>query len=268
MRRASARLNRLWSALAPWFPDLPNAPVLNAVLTSQADQFAFIYQYLKFADAQTRISTANSGWLDLIAWDFFGPRFLRRPSEVDASFAARIKKELLRPRQTKAAISQAIVDLIQTAPPLLLEPWHPADTGVYGPGPGAIGYGLGGRYASLQFPNQIFIDTLHPPGYGIPKVDGYGGSIGGYGVGSLVYADMAQSVGPITNADLYALISQTAAFGVLAWVSIVNAFKVPVIAGPSLSYSGPVKFTTPPAKTGPGFKRPFGGPGALRAGIL
>src|SRR5260370_7657608 len=73
-------VNRIRATLAPWFPDLPSAPVLNAVLTSQADQFAFVYQYLQFAANQTRIKTATGGWLDLIAWDYFGARFARKIS--------------------------------------------------------------------------------------------------------------------------------------------------------------------------------------------
>src|SRR5260370_36348429 len=109
-------VNRLRATLAPWFPDLPSAPVLNAVLTSQADQFAFIYQYLQFAANQTRIKTATGGWLDLIAWDYFGARFTRRINEPDASFASRILKGLLRPRQTRAAVSERLRGLVRTAP--------------------------------------------------------------------------------------------------------------------------------------------------------
>src|SRR5258708_6660257 len=119
-------VNRLRATLAPWFPDPSAAPVLTSLLTSQADAFAFIYQYLQFAAKQTRIKSATGGWLDLIAWDFFGSRFLRRLGEPDPSFASRLIKEILRPRQTRAAITQMVVDLVGT-PPQIQEAWNPFD---------------------------------------------------------------------------------------------------------------------------------------------
>jgi hypothetical protein len=252
---------RLRATLAPWFPDPAQAPVLTSVLTSQADQFNFIYQYLQFAANQTRIKTATGGWLDLIAWDFFGSRFLRRLGEPDASFAARIIKEILRPRQTRAAISQMVVDLVGT-PPQIQEAWNPFDWGCYGNPAGGCGYGIGIGYGSLRYPNQVFITTLNLPGSGIPNVAGYGSTgQGGYGaVGSTAeYTDLSQVVGALTNVELYARISQVIAAGIIAWVDIVGAFRVPATA-PGPSYGGMVRFTSPPSKLGPSFKQPFGGP--------
>src|SRR5260370_23165286 len=172
-------VNRLRATLAAGFPVLPSAPVLNAVLTSQADQFAFVYQYLQFAANQTRIKTATSGWLDLIAWDYFGARFARRINEPAASFASRILKELLRPRQTRAAITQLIVDLVGTAPQIQ-EAWNPQDWGGYGIAASGIGYGLALGYGSLQNPDHAFITTLTLPGSRIPYIAGYGITAGGY----------------------------------------------------------------------------------------
>src|SRR5258708_415725 len=220
-------VNRLRATLAPWFPDLPSAPVLNAVLTSQADQFAFIYQYLQFAANQTRIKTATGGWLHLIAWDYFGARFTRRINEPDASFASRILKELLRPPQTRAAIRQLIVDLVGT-PPKIQEAWNPQDWGGYGIAASGIGYGLALGYGSLQYPNQVFITTLTLPGAGIPYIAGYGiTTAGGYGRcgSSSAYADVSQITGALTSAEFYADISQVIAAGTIAWVSIVGQFK-------------------------------------------
>jgi len=219
-------LNRLRAALAPWFPDPANAPVLTSVLTAQADAFAFVYQYLQFAARQTRIKTATGGWLDLIAWDFFGANFLRRAGEPDASFQARILKELVRPRQTRAALVQLITDLTGNAPQIQ-EAWNPQDWGCYGNVPGSgCGYGMAIGYGSLQYPNQVFISTIQT-GAGIPNVAGYGaGNGGGYGAcGSLSeYADISQTVGAVTPAEVLLRISQTVAAGVTAWVDIVGAF--------------------------------------------
>lgn len=254
-------LNRLRATLAPWFPDPPQAPVLTSVLTSKADQFAFVYQYLLFANQQTRIKTATGGWLDLIAWDFFGARFLRRSGEPDASFSARIAKELLRPRQTRAAIVQMIMDLVGTAPQLQ-EAWNPGDWSCYGVAASQSGYGMGPGYGSLQYPNQVFITTLTLPGSGVPYVAGYGApNWGGYGaVGSYsAYADISQVVGALTPAELYARIAQTVAAGITAWVDIVGQFTPP-IPGPSAGSGSMTKATQAPGATGPGFRRPFGGP--------
>src|SRR4051812_40264109 len=117
---------RLRATLPPWFPDPANAPVLTAILSGIADGFAFVYSYLGFAALQTRISSATGGWLDLIAWDFFGSRFTRRQGENDASWQPRILQEILRPRQTRAAISLMLTDLTGRAPKVI-ELWNPQD---------------------------------------------------------------------------------------------------------------------------------------------
>ena len=250
-------VNRIRSTLAPWFPDLPSAPVLNAVLTSQADQFAFIYQYLQFAAKQTRIKTGTGAWLDFIAWDYFGANFLRRSNEPDATFLGRLIKELVRPRQTRAAITQLIVDLVGT-PPQIQEAWNPQDWGCYGNPAGGCGYGIAIGYGSLQYPNQVFITTLTVPGSGIANVAGYGSYLGGYGGfgSSSEYCDLTQITGALTNATLYADIAQVLAAGVIAWVSIVGSFKAP----PTSPLPSAARGTVQPGKQGPNFKQPFGGP--------
>jgi hypothetical protein len=217
-------LTRLRATLAPWFPPPAQSPVLQSVLTGQADQFNFIYQTLQFAANQTRIATATGGWLDLIAWDFFGARFIRRLGEVDSSFQVRIVKEILRPRQTRAAIAQMVTDLVGTAP-IIYEPWNAGDNGGYGIAT-ALGYGLDGSYGSLLFPNQVFVACLLPPGNGIPLIAGYGDPQNGYGAcgGLGEYSDNSKSQGVISLAEIYARISQVIAAGTIAWVDIVAIF--------------------------------------------
>ncbi|MFH7191504.1 hypothetical protein ACHWGL_31895, partial [Klebsiella pneumoniae] len=60
----------------------------------------------------------------------FGSRFLRRRSETDASFKPRILAELLRPRSTRAAITQVVLDLTGLQPEIY-EPWNAGDVGAY-----------------------------------------------------------------------------------------------------------------------------------------
>jgi hypothetical protein len=133
-------VQRQVGVLPPWFPDLANAPVLKAILGGVGGALAFVFNFYTYAKLQTRIATATSGWLDLIAWDFFGGRFVRRNSELDAGWRLRIVKEILRPRQTRAAITQALQDLT-TRTPLILEFFNPQDMGGYDVSIG--GYGVG-----------------------------------------------------------------------------------------------------------------------------
>jgi hypothetical protein len=212
-------VNRLRATLAPWFPDLSAAPVLNAVLTGIGDAFAFVYNYLQFAKLQTRIATATGGWLDLIGWDFFGSRFARRQGESDSSWQPRILQEILRPRQTRAAISLMLTQLTGRAP-LIVEGWNTGDEGSYGTGD--MGYGAGLGYGSLNYNDQVFITAYRQNSNGVPLVSGYGMVGGGYGVGSLSYIDLSQITGPITDAEIYARVQQTVAAGITAWVDIAN----------------------------------------------
>jgi hypothetical protein len=223
---------RLRGLLPPWFPD--SAPVLAGVLAAIAAAFAQAYSLLQYVIAQTRIATAYGAFLDLIAWDFFGPRFLRRSQESDDGFRPRILAELLRPRQTRDAIATALFNLTGRYP-VIYEPWSPGDNGSYGTGrTGYGGFGLG--YGSLQYPFQIFVTALRPLGAGIPMVSGYGGGGGGYGVGADGYVDMAQIDGPVTDAEIYACIAGVIAAGITAWTTIEDAPSVPVT---TLDESGP-----------------------------
>lgn len=212
-------IQRLRSVLPPWFPDPTKAPILTAILSGTADGFSFVFSYLQYAKLQTRIKSATGGWLDLIAWDYFGSRFRRRSGEADGVFKPRLLAELTRPRATRSAIIQAVQDLTGVAP-LVFEPWNPADCGGYGIG--TSGYGVAGCYGSLSFPNQLFITAVLAGGQGVPDIGGYGAGPIGYGVAG-EYIDNNQITGAVTDADIYSTVAQTIAAGVTAWVDIVGA---------------------------------------------
>ena len=152
-------------------------PVLDAVLAGPAWVMAQSYSLLQYVKLQTRISTATDRFLDFISRDFFGTRLGRRVAENDTSFRARIKKEILRPRATRAALTLALVDLTAKAP-AIFEPTNPYDAGGYGRsgmtvGTG-LGYGLAGGYGSLQLPFQVFVGAYRPStNGGIASVAGY-----------------------------------------------------------------------------------------------
>ena len=208
-------LARVRATLPPWFPS--PSPVIDGALTGIAATLAFVYSLIQYAAAQTRIATASGGWLDLIAWDFFGARFTRRQTEIDDSFRPRILQEILRPRATRAAIVRMLKDLTGRAP-AIFEPWNTGDCASYGTG--TAGYGAGMGYGSLALRNQIFVTAFRPAANAVPNIAGFGGYGGGYGVGRLSYIDMSQVDGPVTDEEIYARTAQTVAAGITAWTAI------------------------------------------------
>jgi hypothetical protein len=144
---------RLTALLPPWFP-AGASPILNAVLQGPAWVLSAVYSLVQYATGQTRIATAIGGWLDLIAYDFFGRALSRSPGQSDADLLNHIQRELLRPRGTRSSLIAALQDLTgQTA--TVIEPWRPSDCGAYGYG--GLGYGVSGCYGSLALPTQCFV---------------------------------------------------------------------------------------------------------------
>lgn len=214
-------------ALLPseWFPNGP-LPILDSVLSGLASALAAEYNLLAFTKNQMRLANSSGGWLDLFAYDFFGNGLLRRPGEGDAPYLARISENLFAPAVTRAAMVQAITNLTGVAP-TIFEPWNPIDTGGYfdpsNPTQGTgCGYGVAGGYGSYLMPGQCFITVQAPALSGLTPTSGYGGILGGYGVGRLQYIDAANSLGSIVNAEIYAAIDATKAAGVVCWTNIIT----------------------------------------------
>lgn len=193
------------------------APIADAVRGGVADSLSWCYSFYAYAQAQTRISTATEFNLDIISWDFLGTRIKRRPGQSDDSFRAVIKQEIFRPRATRPAMAQAITDLTGTAP-IIFEPWNPRDTGVYGRG--SLAWSTVGRYGSLQKQFQCWIDVQRPLGQGIPAINGWGGSAGGYGSGRMEWASLSLVTGPVTDNDIYMMIEAIRPAGVTCWTRI------------------------------------------------
>ena len=146
-------VSRMRAVLPPsWFPlTAPGAttsatPVLDGVLAGIGCGWAYCYTLIQFVIQQSRISSATGSFLDMICADFFGTTIKRIPDELDGGFRARIKANLLLPRATRSAVSQAVAALLGAAP-LLFEPFRAADTGGYG-GAMAGGAGGGGGYGT------------------------------------------------------------------------------------------------------------------------
>lgn len=258
-----ALLDRIKRLIPPgWFASDAKAPVRHAVLGGLSDGLTWVTSRQTYLRAQTRIRTATGFNLDLIAWDFFGPRFRRRVGETDDSFRPRVLKELFRPRNTREAIVQALVDLTGTAPEIV-ELWNPGDCGAYDtptlayagddsgnsdlsgfdaapaafdpgdgtfafvtPSPAVAGAPGVGCWGSYDYPNQLLI-TAHR-GVVTVELDG----CGGFDTAALAYAGGAtvgagfygpdDTTAAATDAEIYETIAQTVAGGNVAWTAIAN----------------------------------------------
>jgi len=197
----------------------PGAPLLNIPLSGTGYNLSWIYVLYKYALTQSRIASATGVWLDRISYDFLGNDLPRLVNEQDDAYRARIMDAILAPKQTRAAIIQA-VEALTGAAPKLIELWNPGDTGAYGTS-GQQGYGVAGMYGSLKFNNQIFVTAYRPPGGGIPNAPGYGNPQSGYGSGGYgQYGDMNEVDAAVPDATIYATIAKTVAAGITAWTCI------------------------------------------------
>jgi hypothetical protein len=209
---------RLQALMPPgWFAP-GEVPLRDALLTGIANALAFIFSLFAYLKLQTRIATATDGFLDLIAFDFFGEELERGPNQSDTSFRANIKAELLPLRNTRQAIINAVT-LITGNAPIMFEPQRPADTGAYNEG--VLAYNAAGGYGSRNYPYQSFVTAFRPPGTGVPNIAGYGVSTGAYTVPSqLEYSTPAFATG-VTDADIFAAANSVRMAGTIIWMRIV-----------------------------------------------
>jgi len=207
-------------------------PVLTAIMTGVANSEALVYTLIEYVHSQTRISSATDVNLDIIALDYFGIKLQRLQGETDAAFVTRIKNNLLAPKNTVAAMNQALVQLTGNTPQIF-EPGNPQDTGGWGTGDQlkwtGLAYGKAGGYGSLVLPFQAFIILARPVGQGVPFVSGYyetigslGVGVGGYGVGAIEYIDVEENPVNIPDSLIYSTIVATAPVATLMWVALTG----------------------------------------------
>ena len=212
---------RLWALVPPWFGDRANSPIVSGILAGFASGLSWGYGLLQFVKQQTRIATATAPFLDIIAYDFFGPRIVRAPNQSDTSFRARILAEIMRPRATRASMVQVLTTLTGRTP-AIFEPIRPADTGAYGVA-AVTGYGVAGGYGSLLLPARVFVTARRPVGAGIPMVAGYGVPTGGYGMPTQAeYGSLAMIQAAVLDSDIYAAIDSVKPAGVTVWTRLSN----------------------------------------------
>ena len=216
-----------------WFGDTGTTPFLDGVLAGIAYYHARGFAWVQFAASQLRLATANGEFLDMLASDFLGFSIARESGELDPAFRIRIRREILRPKATRAAIIAAVHDLTGNVP-TVFEPRNASDTGGYGSllvpnSGGGLGYAVAGGYGSLLLPFQAFLTVVRPPSTGIPAVSGYSSGASGYGslatpaanVGATKYASL-DDVRGVKDADIYAAIASVQPVATVIWTRIVD----------------------------------------------
>lgn len=208
-----------------WFAT--DSPNLNAILTCLATPWSWLYGQIQFVIAQSRLTTANGPWLDLMALDFFGASLQRGVSEFDAAFRSRISWALFQRAATRSAII-AVVEHLTGFAPTIFEPENSADTGSYGQsGTGEIpsfqgmAYGSAGGWGNLDMPLQFFITVKRPVIQGVSLLAGYGTDAGGFGEGGLGYVDLAGIPGAVTDQKIANALSLALPINTTAWFRLI-----------------------------------------------
>lgn len=211
---------RLRGRLPPWFGDVGESPILDALLYGLAATQSWLYGFVAYVRDQARIATASSESLNIICRDFFGGRVARRDGESDATFRSRIKRELLRPKATRAALISTLTELTGSTP-IVFEPSNTSDTG--GWDLGGIGYDAGGGWGDTSLPFQAFVTVFRPPiaTSAVAGIDGWDGSLGGYDAGAIEYIG-DDKVLMVSDADIDAAILSVIPVATIVWRRIEN----------------------------------------------
>lgn len=227
---------RLRLLLPPWFPAQGSAPVIDGVLTGIATLLSSSYSLVQYARQQSRVLTATGAWLDLIAWDYFGSRFQRRATELDASFGPRIATELIRPRQTRAAIVKMMVDTTGFQPSIV-EPWNGQDLGGFDLG--TLAFDAAGGMGNTNQNNQIYVTAFRPISYGLNIVAGFDAGPGGFDSALLEMVDPAQLPSAVADAEILARIQQTVAAGILVNATVISPQPAQYWDNPNMNWDQP-----------------------------
>jgi hypothetical protein len=201
-----------------WFPDV--SPVRDTLSSGLAYALSLGYSLIAYAKLQTRIKSAVDGFLDLVSFDYFGLNLLRRSSENDTQYRARILLNLLREKATRNGVIKALTDLTGNIP-RVFEPWRPLDCGALNEN--ICGLNMAGGLGSLVVPYQGFITAYRPLGQGIPFIAGLNSPLGALNVGSQgEVASLSLVAGTVTDADIYAAVADAKVEGTIAWMQIEN----------------------------------------------
>ena len=223
--------NRIFRMLpASWFPNQAGTRIY-ATVRGFAAAFAAVWLQIVYTRLQTRLQTTTDGWVDLASQDFFGIRLPRRQFEPDATFSQRIRNEVIRLRNTRAALIKAAQD-VTGRPAAAFEPFNPYDTG--GWDTPALAWDTAGAWGDETATFTIFLNVARPISSGMVNLNGWDNSFGGWNIGAIAWIDDddARNALEISDADIYAAIASVTPAGVTVWVSISGV--APVVIQPGL----------------------------------
>jgi hypothetical protein len=179
-----------------WFGDSASTPFLQGILNGLAYCHAVVASWIAYARLQIRLKTATGEFLDILCKDFLGTRIYRRTGETDNAFRARILLEILRPRTTRASVTEIITQLTGN-PPLIIEPANASDCAAYNLA--ISGYDQANPTNNLAgsrlTPFQCFVWVTRPA----PSSPFY----------------------PVSDADIYAAIASVMPVATVAWTQIL-----------------------------------------------
>ncbi len=206
-----------------WFPTGPGTR-LWATLNGFAAGLAAVYAQAAYAGQQSRIGTATDAFLDLAAADWLGA-FPRRLNELDAAYAARIQREIVRPRNTRAAVVRVVRDLTGTTP-TVVNPASTADCG--GWNTGFFAWDAAGCWGDTNLPFQTLVTVKrgNAAGAGVdvtfPYAAGGWDALGGWDAGTSAWVDSTPAQEGVTDNDIYAAIRSVTPCGHVFWTRLTN----------------------------------------------
>ena len=209
-------ISRMRAAMpSNWFPT--NAPALTGILAGFGKLYSIAYSNFMFAKAQMRLPTTVGIWLDLAAWDFFGPSFTRKAQAAysdDTTFANAIVTQIFKVRVTRAAVLNAVTDASATSA-RCFEAWRVQDTGARGTP--LSGYGAYGAYGGRRVNRaRAYLDVIRPRPVSASSFGGYGAPTVGYGAPTIGYAAFPNEYA--IQAPVFNAINDTKPLGITVWV--------------------------------------------------
>lgn len=199
-----------------WFP--PDVGTrIYAILSGFGSLLATIFSAITYVQLQTRLATLTDGFVDLAGYDFFGGVLPRLSGEVDATYSARIRREIVRDRTTRNAIDALLFELTGHHPEIT-EPWRAADNFAWR---GRYGWRTG-HYSGRDLRYTVFIKTTHAGVFGI-DTGGWRNNNAAWRVPTFVYTDPSMTTGSgLTDQQILEALNRIRAAGVTYWVWIAD----------------------------------------------
>lgn len=206
---------RYLANLPNWFGlQHPNLDALLAAFVAIMDIYYAQYQYVIL---QERIHTATDVNLDLISQDYLGNELPRKQNENDTSYRNRILSTVLRPKATRSAMYNMLLQ-VTGYPPLIYEGWNALD-GMSLNTPTRCGLNINDSLGSGMQPYTCIIIVFLPSFQGMgnfpclnePTVAGLNIN---WWLGSSTFLTSV-----ITESDIFQLIEITKVYGTLPMVS-------------------------------------------------